>query len=117
MNFDEYLAEAKKTAIFPKTIPEGADENLVGLFYCGLKINGEAGEVAEHIGKALRDDGGVITVERKEKLFKEIGDVLWYSAMLTDLLHGKLSTVAFLNLEKLRDRMKRGVIGGSGSDR
>jgi NTP pyrophosphatase (non-canonical NTP hydrolase) len=117
MNFDEYTIEAKKTAIFPKKIPDTADENLVGLLYCGLKLNGEAGEVAEHIGKALRDDGGVITEDRKAKLFKEIGDVQWYIANITDLLNGKLSAIAFMNLEKLRDRSKRGVLGGSGSDR
>jgi NTP pyrophosphatase (non-canonical NTP hydrolase) len=106
-----------KTAIFPRQVPEGSSKDLVGLLYCALKLNGEAGEVAEQIGKMLRDDGGILKIDRAEKLEKELGDVLWYLASLTELLGFDLSTIAEINLRKLADRQARGVLGGSGSDR
>jgi len=43
--------------------------------------------------------------------------VLWYvSAIATDL-NVCLSTVAYINDKKLKDRAKRNQIGGSGDDR
>lgn len=47
---DQYSAIATKSAIYP-----GAGTPL-GLAYVALKMNGEAGEFAEHVGKAMRDD-------------------------------------------------------------
>ena len=41
MNLDDYQKKAIATAIYPK------DKRLMGLMYCSLKLNGEAGEVAE----------------------------------------------------------------------
>lgn len=117
MELNEYLKGAISTAIFPLRIPDGADREFAGLLYCACKLNGEAGEVAEHIGKALRDDKGHITSERKLKLISELGDVLWYLAALADLLGVEFDYVARMNLEKLESRKQRGVLGGSGSDR
>lgn len=39
-----------------------------------------AGEIAEKVGKALRDDQGQITTQRREAIILELGDVLWYVA-------------------------------------
>ena len=47
---DAYQAAATKTAIYP------GQGTPLGLAYCALKLNGEAGEFAEHVGKAMRDD-------------------------------------------------------------
>lgn len=49
-SFDRYQEIASGSAIYP-----GSGTPL-GLVYCALKLNGEAGELAEHMGKALRDD-------------------------------------------------------------
>lgn len=82
------------------------------LAYLALGLNGEAGEVAEHIKKYIRDshvDTGAV--------IKELGDTLWYLARLADELGYTLEEVAELNLLKLADRKERGVIGGSGDER
>jgi NTP pyrophosphatase (non-canonical NTP hydrolase) len=113
MDMDEYQKLAGQTAVHP------GEHEFIGLAYCGLKLNGEAGEVAEHIGKALRDDGGVISPEREVEIAQELGDCLWYVARLAHLLPSKLtlSSIAEMNIHKLQDRKKRGVLKGSGSNR
>lgn len=90
------------------------------LAYCTGKLNGEAGEVAELIFKALRDGSGnpgEIDEDRRIFLFKELGDVMWYVARLSDLLGFKLEDVMQANINKLMDRKDRGVLSGSGDDR
>lgn len=122
MNADEYQVAAQKTALYgngAKSVAEDADasELVARLSYVALKLNGEAGEVAEHIGKLIRDDEGLLTADRKLKLIKELGDVLWYCAALATELNVNLSGVMGLNLEKLASRQERGKLHGSGSDR
>jgi NTP pyrophosphatase (non-canonical NTP hydrolase) len=113
MDMDDYQLRAGQTAVHP------GEHEFIGLAYCALKLNGEAGEVAEHIGKALRDDGGVITAEREAQLIHEIGDCLWYVARLAHLLPSKLtlSEIAEANIKKLESRKERGTLKGSGSSR
>jgi len=106
MNFKEYQTQTKATAIYPP-----------GFIYPALGLSGEAGEVAEHIKKALRDDNSKITPERKEKLKKELGDVLWYLSQLSTELGLDLGEVAQCNLDKLAGRKSKGTLQGSGSDR
>jgi len=108
MNLKEYEEKAKSTAIYPKE---------VGLLYCTLKLAGEAGEVAEKVGKVLRDNGGVFSDEVKEKLAYELGDVLWYISNLSGELGYTLEEVAQMNLDKLASRKERGKIQGSGDER
>jgi NTP pyrophosphatase (non-canonical NTP hydrolase) len=103
--------------VFPHCLPPTADGGYAGISYCTLKLNGEAGEVAEEVGKALRDDGGQFTGERREKIKKEIGDVLWYLAMLSWLFQFDFNEIAEENLRKLAMRAQKGTIHGSGSDR
>ena len=113
MEMNEYQKKAAETAIYPNA----GLNTFNGVSYCTLKLNGEAGEIAEHVGKAIRDDGGVITLARQEKLFHELGDVLWYVANLAKELGYDLQSVAEGNLSKLADRKARNVLHGSGSDR
>jgi NTP pyrophosphatase (non-canonical NTP hydrolase) len=47
----------------------------------------------------------------------EIGDVLWYVARLADELGIDLEEIATYNMNKLLDRLNRGVIQGSGDNR
>ena len=48
--------------------------------YVRLGLISEVGEVAGQVKRIIRDDGGVLTPERREKLLDELGDVLWYWA-------------------------------------
>lgn len=89
--------------------------DMLSFLYCGIKLNGEAGEIAELLGKAFR--GGRVTQETLDKLFKELGDVLWYVSELSTLCGFKLENVMQGNLDKLADRKERGVIHGDGDDR
>jgi NTP pyrophosphatase (non-canonical NTP hydrolase) len=73
--------------------------------------------VAEHAKKALRDDGGEVTDERRQAMSKELGDVLWYVAQIATELGLELEDVAQANLDKLRSRQVRGVLSGSGDER
>lgn len=71
MTLREYQQQAKLTAC-----PE-AD-----LTYCLLGLANEAGEVAGVVKKFRRGDYG--EEELREKLRGELGDVLWYVAMVAD---------------------------------
>lgn len=108
--FNAYQSKASTTAKFPKGSTEG-------LSYCTLGLNGEAGEVAELIKKMLRDEGGKLSLERREKLKKELGDVLWYLSQVARLANLTLQEVAEANIEKLFSRKERGKIHGDGDDR
>ena len=123
-HFDTYQHLASGTAIYPGrgwyASPDADSqlEQLLPLLYLGLKISGEAGEVSEKIGKALRD--GIPEGHEKEwaeGLRKELGDVLWYVSQIAKELGWTLSSVASTNLDKLADRSMRGTLQGSGDDR
>lgn len=101
---------------------------FLGVQYTTLKLNGEAGEIAEKIGKIMRDDHPlaeqlegasemVISRERRADLLLELGDVLWYVAALAKELDYDLAEVANANLDKLRSRQRRGTLQGSGDYR
>ena len=108
----EYQHEAQKTANYPRP---GRTMQLP--IYASLKLAGETGEVAEKIGKIMRDRGGVMEKADETALAKELGDVLWYVAAVAADLNLDLGDIAEMNLAKLQDRKSRGVIGGSGDDR
>lgn len=101
MTFDEYQREAIKTKKYPD-----------GVTYPLLALGEEVGEVLGKFAKYQRD--GVIDMEAVKK---ELGDVLWQLSALCYEAKIPLQEVAYANLEKLADRHKRGVIGGSGDNR
>lgn len=98
----EYQTKAKETAIFPED---------KALEYLSLGLVGEAGEIANKVKKVIRDN------KPNDDLAGEIGDVLWYCAMLADHLDEDLGAIMQANIEKLQSRKKRGVLGGSGDNR
>lgn len=121
ITFDEYQEHASRTAIYPGIGTYAVRDPEVGsgmepLAYLGLKLAGEAGEVAEKIGKAIRD--GVTDEAAWASLMKkELGDVTWYASQIAKELGFRFSEVADENLRKLFDRQQRGVLGGSGDNR
>jgi len=108
MDLGHYQRLSRRTAEYPRE---------AWLTYPALGLAGEAGEVAEHVKKAIRDDAGEITDERRAAMAKELGDVLWYTAQLATELGLELEDIARANLEKLRSRQRRGMLSGSGDER
>jgi len=109
MELNDYQKAAKTTAVYTS-----ADQQLVCTV---LGLNGEAGEVAEKIKKVIRDKNSVIDDGDRKEIQKELGDVLWYLAVLSDTLGLSLESVAEMNLENLRSRYQRGTIHGQGDNR
>lgn len=116
MTVNEYQEAALATAVYPEQFR---------VIYPALGMNGEAGEVADKVKKIIRDtvfsvdDYGAIVLshDNRIELAKEIGDVLWYCAILANDLGMKLDDVAQMNINKLKSRQERGKLSGSGDNR
>ncbi len=98
MTLNDYQKNAAKTARYPKA---------VGLTYCTLGLNAEAGEFANTYKKVFRDDKGELTTKRRNELVDELGDVLWYVAMTAQELGVSLELLGVLNKVKLMKRYKK----------
>lgn len=83
--------------------------------YALLNLVAEAGEVAGKAAKHRRDGGDVEAYN--ESIKKELGDVMWQVAAVAKDHGLLLSDICQDNLEKLRSRMQRGVLQGSGDTR
>jgi len=106
MNFNEYQKLARSTAVYP------IQDKIV---YPALGLCGEAGEVADKIKKTIRGDS---TLEQATgSIADELGDVLWYLAILADDLEVDLEDIAQGNVDKLQLRMKLNKIKGDGDNR
>ena len=105
---NDYQKKTLETAIYP----QAGSGSPIELYYLGLGIASEAGEVAGKIKKIIRD-GSLDTVA----IVQEVGDVLWYAARLCDALGFELEDVLQLNYAKLTKRKDNGTIQGSGDQR
>lgn len=111
IRMNDYQRAAAETAIYP-----GAGTSSPAAFtYLLLKLNGETGEVGEKYAKMYRD--GTEWDAFVDDAILELGDVLWYVAMIAKELGIPLTQIAAFNLEKLRGRHGRGTLGGSGDHR
>ena len=117
MDFTEYQEQASATAVYPGSGNIGGLSyfTLESLSYCTLGLAGEAGEFANKMKKILRGD--TTTIESRDDLIAELGDVLWYISEVARNLNVDLDTVAVLNIEKLKSRQQRSVVKGSGDNR
>lgn len=109
MELDEYQKRARDTTVY-QNIGRNPRYAMIGL--CE-----EVGEVAGQLKRVERDDGDVITDDRREKLKLELGDCLWYMASLAAELGLTLNEIAEANLAKLADRKARKALHGSGDQR
>lgn len=107
---NEYQDQAINTVV-----DTGDDFKNLMAFVLGL--GGESGEVLEKVKKIVRDKNGELDHTDKEEIIKELGDVLWYIAVIADQLGYGLQAVADLNTAKLISRKNRDVLGGSGDNR
>ena len=104
-----YQVKAAQTAVYPDI-----GNNFV---YPTLGLVGEAGELANKAKKVMRDHGGKMPEEFRAAMVDELGDVLWYVAVLANELGVSLADVGEMNLEKLAKRQRAGTLRGSGDRR
>jgi NTP pyrophosphatase (non-canonical NTP hydrolase) len=97
MNLKEYQEACKKTAKEFAT-PE------TEIATWGLGIAGEAGDVASCIKKVFAQKNEAI----KEGLKENLGDIMWYIAMICNFFDWELEGVLNENIEKLRKRYPKG---------
>lgn len=133
MELNEYQEKAMSTCM-------GSCDNFS---YMMLNLVGEVGEFASKVAKGIRkgdlevgSTGGesnillmtesrmenimnaeVMQMVYKGELMKEAGDILWQLSGLCSTFGWTLEEVAQMNLDKLADRKKRGVIDGNGDNR
>lgn len=110
MKFDDYQRAAKATRAYP----EYGQGTIGTIAYCALGLAGEGGEVANKVKKLIRDGD---TIDLRQKICEEIGDVLWYAAILADEMGVDFSRIAEDNLVKLDNRKRNATIRGEGDAR
>src|SRR5436853_6075123 len=116
MNFDEYQKRAVSTDVtgLGKRIKHAHDPAYVDKI---LSLVVEAGEVAEKYKKIIRDKRGIISDQDRWEIVKELGDVLWYVAVLAYYLNESFDSLASTNLDKLAKRKRDSTIKGKGDNR
>ena len=107
-DLDMYQKVALTTAIYPRE---------QAIIYPTLGLTGEAGEVANKVKKIIRDGSNSKDEKLVSEIKSEIGDCLWYIAVLANDFDIKLSDIASTNLIKLENRKKKDTIRGSGDKR
>jgi len=116
MDLDDYQTAALDTLIY------GNEEHLT------YGLAAEVGEVMSLMQKSARHDSrywndevdrffGDYTPLFKEKIFSELGDVLWYLSCLANFHGFPMNAIARHNLEKLGKRKAEGKIQGNGDNR
>jgi len=110
MTFDDYQKQAITTNL-------SKEDQFKELMQQVLGLADEAGEVQAIFKKWIRDQNADIAQLDRGNVKKELGDVLWYIAVIAHDLGISFDDLAQTNLEKLASRHQRGVIGGSGDNR
>lgn len=112
MELNTYQDAAKQFAIYPK-------QNAHNYVIFGLLS--EAGELAGKMKKVMRGDLNTINAfddpQFRVALVYELGDCLWYLAMICEEFGMDLDDIAVANLEKLLKRKNNNTIKGDGDYR
>lgn len=100
VTLNDYQRAALRTAQVDAADPLSA----LALASDALGLTGEAGEVADIIKKRVGHGHPLDSYE----VMKELGDVLWYLAVLSHRIGCSLEQVAVANVEKLKARYPEG---------
>ena len=95
-NLKEYQNLCKKTA-------QGFKDKEKEIMTWGLGLAGEAGDVAGCIKKTFSHKN-----DQKEGIRENIGDTLWYAAMICNYFHWDFDKVLEENIQKLQKRYPKG---------
>lgn len=101
-DFDTYQSLALRTAS-----PQSTESETTMLTSAALGLSGESGEIADHVKKIVYH-GHPLDDDTRDKIAKEIGDILWYCAIGSRGIGLSLSEIARMNVEKLRKRYPEG---------
>lgn len=90
-----------------------------GAIYNALKMSGEAGEIADKMGKIYGKygDNPDLTPEQVLDFKEETGDLLWHLTRFANDLGINLADVADTNIKKLKSRQERGVLMSGNGDK
>lgn len=99
MDIDEYQRLAARTA-------KSFTHLETDLVHAALGLCSEAGEFTSIVKRAAIYDVEV-TADMRNHMYEELGDVIWYAALAATKLGVNLSSVAEMNVEKLRQRFPR----------
>ena len=110
MNFNDYQKKAIVTNL-------RKEDEFKELMQQVLGLADESGEVLAKFKKWIRDDDADFAKLDLVNLKKELGDILWYIAVVADDIGLSMDDIATYNIEKLASRHKRGTLRGSGDDR
>ena len=75
-----------------------------GVINACLGLPGEVGEVCDMVKKAIFHGHSI----NKEDVKKEIGDVMWYLAMICDSFGFDIEEIAKMNIDKVKERYPDG---------
>lgn len=102
MELNDYQAKAMRTrGIYtPRVFSEREQQLMAGC----LGLAGESGEFVDSVKKAFFHNKEI----PDEVLSKEIGDLLWYAALICDAKGWKLGDIAAYNIHKLKVRYPQG---------
>lgn len=106
-------------------------ETSMNDMYAITGLTAEVGEINDKIAKWVRkgwikfEDNNMMVNRAKapydfdpiHELALEVGDVLWFVALMAEQLGHPLGVIAEMNLKKLASRKERGVIDGAGDHR
>ncbi len=106
LSANQYQRESATTAVYPGR----KKDTMKSVNYLLHGLTGEAGETANKFKKLLREDREQLTDDDKLILMDELGDVLWYSALLADELGFSLECVMQYNRQKLSERAAAGTL-------
>lgn len=97
ISLEEYQEIAKQTA--KKDFKTPTEE----IMCWGLGVTGEAGDIASCIKKIFAHNKDV-----KEGIKENLGDMMWYSAMICNYFGWSFQDILAQNVEKLKQRFPNG---------
>ena len=97
MNLKEYQELCERTA------KKDFDTRVEEISTWGLGVTGEAGDIASCIKKTFAHKKDV-----KDGIKENIGDMMWYTAMICNFFNWDLNDILEQNVEKLKQRFPEG---------
>lgn len=106
MDFRDYQQQALLTSSKPNS-----KEQAIAIWCMGLA--GETGEAIDYLKKVIAHGHEL----DRHQIALELGDILWYLAVLAEELDLDLEAIATMNLEKLKARYPQGFSNESSINR